>query len=318
MKPEDIVLDEDTKVIGIKGQRRKGKGILETLFGLIIADGGMPVVGNYTLYDEAGRGQKINGVYSGHAHPNFRGIGFYELVSFLRKPRQEPPVTILVDELPGWIDSYVSTSKSSRFATHFLNQSAKLGYNFIYTAQRTKRVDINFREGTDVCFMADKDVENQKFIYHVLDANDTEEDTPTGQKLELPFETAKAFWNRYDTYEAVPPLGMDEYLLEMMKYDPGRMLLEVQRQAAILTQKQELRRGCKLQDVKYALLCEKLPPTFAAYVYSALQRPIEYTPVPILPAQTPTEAVEGHQEEAKLGGKEGWLRLRNLRAQRTD
>lgn len=315
MKPEDIVLDEDTKVIGIKGQRRTGKGILMTLFGLLRADSGHPVVGNYTLYDENGRGEWINEHWTGRVHKNFQKIGFYDLISFLRKPRQKPPVMVLIDELPGWLDSYVSQSKGSRFGSHMLNQSAKLGYWFEYTAQRTKRVDINFREGTDICFMAEKDVANQKFVYHVLDANNTEEDVPTGQKIEIPFSLAQQFWNRYDTYEAVPPIGLDDVLLEMEKYDPVRKLKTVQQQAAILREKQQLGQGARLNEVKYALLCEHLPTTFAGDVHVALQRPLTYTPVTILqePAQTAEAPI--HQEEVKLGGKEGWLRLRSQRAQ---
>lgn len=288
-------------IIGINGKLRQGKGILATMLGLAVADEGGQVLSNYWADSD-----------------NWKTIDFYDLCLLMQKGRQEPQKLIIIDELPGWLDSRVSMTKANRFGTYFLFQSAKLGYNLIYTAQLNMRTELAFRELCDLRVMAEKDEEKKCFKYSILDQAETDADVPTGRSFSIPFELASSFWNRYDTYEAVAPVGMSELFQEMEKFDPVRKLKTVQAQAEVLRLKQGLGPAAKLNEVKYALLCEHLPTTFASDVHVALQRSLTYTPVSIRPAQTPTKAGPQHLEEAKLSGKEGWLKLRKLQAQGTD
>lgn len=257
-------------VLHITGKMRTGKGVFATYLGLYVAEAGNPVDCNYHI-----------------TNPMVRWITFYDLLEFLKKPRQSPPHLLIIDELPGWCDSYVTQAKSSRYATYFLNQSAKLGYDLIFTSQRTMRADINFRELSDARCRAEKNEEHKCFEYHWLDPEETEEDVDTGRVTRIPYELAAQFWERYDTFEAVPPIGLDEILVEMEKYDPQRMNATIERQVSILLGKGELTLAAKLIDVKDALLelCE--PVCYAPYVHVRLLRRLR-TPVG---TETPTAPV---------------------------
>lgn len=190
-------------ILHIVGKPRSGKGVLMTFLSLSLADGGQLVDSNYHMNS-----------------PNVNFISFYDLLNFLKKPRVSPQHLLVIDELPGWCDSYVVQSKSSRYASHFVNQSQKLGYDLIFSSQRSMRADINYRELSDVRLKAEK--VDGGFIYKVLDPEILDEDVETGQQITLPLELAKDYWNRFDTYEAVPPIGLDEAIFEMQKYDPAQ------------------------------------------------------------------------------------------------
>lgn len=166
-------------------------------------------------------------------HRNCRKIDFYDFMHLLKEPAPQHRVGIDIDELPTWIDSYcTTTSESNRMASHFLNQSAKLGYDpIIYTSQRTRRADINYREMVDISYRANKenlcnlrkcpkDCRNLgvcRFVYNILDPEFIDEDVDTGRKVKIPFKLASFWWNRYDTFEPVIPLGLDDFLAKLAK-----------------------------------------------------------------------------------------------------
>lgn len=206
-------------IIHIVGKPRSGKGVLATFLALSEADRGRVIDSNYHMDS-----------------PNCNYISFFDLLAFLKKPRVEPTHLLVIDELPGWCDSYTSSTKSSRFASHFLNQSQKLGYDLIFTSQRSMRADINFRELSDVRFKAEKDVEKKCFTYKVLDAEFTDEDIETGKSFAIPFDMAKDFWCRFDTYEAVPPVGLDEVLADIQASDSKLLNKEINRQIQLIEQ----------------------------------------------------------------------------------
>lgn len=205
-------------------------------------------------------------------HPNATKIDFYDFLSLLRKPRQEKTVLLVIDELPTWIDSYcTTTSKSNRMASHFCNQSAKLGYHLAYTAQRTRRADINYREMVDISYRAEKDAANNVFHYILLDPNFIDEDIDTGRRLHIPFAAARLWWNRYNTYESVTPLGLDEFFFELEKTDPRRLLMVVNRQAQLL-RGAGLHGRLNIAQVELALMDRGELPFFAKYVAVRLQQ----------------------------------------------
>lgn len=282
-------------ILHIVGKPRSGKGVLMTFLGLAVAEEN-PVDANYHI-----------------EHPNCNCIDFYHMVSFLKQPRKNPPHLLMIDELPGWCDSYVSTSKSSRFATYFLNQSAKLGYDLIFTSQRTMRADINFRELSDVRLKAEKNEEKKEFIYRVLDSENTTEDIETGQAVRLPFELASTFWHLYDTYECVPPVGLDEMLVELQRFDYARMNETVNRQVRLLREAWEPRLAVTKDAVTDVLLENGESIAFAGVVASRFRRKrLE----PAARIQGRTETLQQMEQPKKLNSLEGWKTLRNSAAAR--
>lgn len=237
----------------IIGKPRSGKGVLMTFLSLMLADSGQKIFSNYHMQS-----------------PNVQFISFYDLLSFLKKPRCEPTVTNNIDELPGWCDSYVSSSKSSRFASHFLNQSAKLGYDMIFSSQRSMRADINFRELREAALKAER-VEGG-FIYHVLDPDQTEEDVDTGRTIKLTDEMASCFWNRFDTFEAVPPIGLDEVLMEMQKFDHKKLDETITQQCNALLEAYPNEACATVNGVSELLLSLGESRQFAGLVHARLQR----------------------------------------------
>lgn len=199
-----------------------------------------------------------------------RCITFYELIKFLKLPRQNPEHLLLIDELPGWCDSYVPSEKGARFATHFLNQAQKLGYDLIFTSQRRMRANINFRELSDLAFKAEKNqlcslkkckgltceyVDVCNFTYKVLDPDNTEEDIETGKKITIPFRLAiEEVFGRFDTWEAVPPVGLDDVLNELRNHDPVALNKEVNRQVSVLREAYPSLRGGTIPQISELLL----------------------------------------------------------------
>lgn len=272
-------------IVHIVGKPRQGKGILMTYLGLFVADAGNPVVANYHLDS-----------------PAATFFDFYDMLGFLRKPRCEPQRLLLIDELPGWCDSYVTQAKTSRFATHFVNQSAKLGYDLIFTSQRTKRSDINFRELSDFRLKATKDEAGRKFVYSVLDPEE-DEDVETGKKFSLSYDLAMSFWSRYDTFEAVPPIGLDEMLVEMQRYDPERMNETIEAQVLTLYNRRAqlgLKPGVRKDEIENALLECRLPLVYSKFVCVRLLKRL-LRKEPPLPEKAPsTVEAEATKEDRKL------------------
>lgn len=248
-------------IVGINGRLRQGKGVFMTMLALAVADQGGHVLSNYTLKT-----------------PNAEKIEFYDLVKLLQRGRQEPQKLICIDEIYGWLESRVSSSKVNRFASYFLFQSAKLGYDLIYTAQLNMSVDNRLRELSDVRLYAEK--LEDRFRYHVLDATVTDDDVPSGRTFDLPFQAAALFWDRYDTFEAVAPVGMSELFVEMEKFEPERMNATVDRQATLMLQRQELLGQPPRLDrasVTNALLLLGESTAFAAFVGARLRLLLQQT-----------------------------------------
>lgn len=246
-------------IIQISGKLRQGKGIFLVLLALVYCESGGTVLANFEI-----------------KHKNAKKIDFYDFLNLLRQPRQNKNILICIDELPTWIDSYsTTTSKSNRMASHFCNQSAKLGYDMAYTAQRTRRADINYREMVDLSLRAEKT--DGVFNYMILDPNFIDEDIDTGRRIRIPFKAASLWWNRYNTYESVVPLGLEEFFFELEKTDPQRLLATVNRQAKLLREKGIVGRLTQAQ-VKLALMDAGELPFFAEYVAVRLQQPSRSIP----------------------------------------
>lgn len=256
-------------IIQISGKLRQGKGILLIWLALRKANRGYQILANFNI-----------------DHPNCRKIGYYDFLYLLKAGAPKVPTVIVIDELPTWIDSYTSTtSESNRMAGHFCNQSAKLGYELIYTAQRTKRADINYRAMVTDSYRATKFALCKKrkcpmdcinlsrcfFHYELLDPEFIDDDVPLkGRCFNISFRAASKWWGRYDTFEPVIPFGLDEFLIKMEKSDPERLLATVDRQVRLLQRSNV--RVRTLAQTKVALLRMNPPEPvcFADLVYAAL------------------------------------------------
>lgn len=299
-------------ILHITGKPRKGKGILQTFLTLPIADAGKPVDSNYHLYTAEHQ-----------PHPNVNFIGFYDLLSFLKKPRVTPEHLLNIDELPGWCDSYATQAKGSRFASHFVNQSQKLGYDMIFTSQRAKRADINYRELADLRMDATRvslcgskrcpedctHFNECYFQYQPMDMNNLEEDVPKGKPLKLPFSMAKTFWSRYDTYEAVPPVGLDEVLVEMQKYDPTRHNQIINEQVRAVREAWQPSYIMDRTTVKDIMLELYLPTVDVDVVFSRLRRTRQETQVQKKRTETPQVEAAPYQRDVTLK----WLQLQKAK-----
>lgn len=239
-------------IIGINGKLRQGKGILESKIALGIADSGGRVKSNHTLQS-----------------PNSEKIDFYDFCQLLMKPRQTPQVTLSIDEIQGWLDSYVGQSKSGRFGSYFAFQSAKLGYSLVYTSQLNMRAMNTLRELCDFRVYAIKDAANEVFYYLILDPNEPDDDIFTGRYFTITYDEASKWWDRYDTYEPVTPLGIQELFTDLEKYDPERLDVTLNCQTKLILEKAE-KDGVKPPTsrigVKSWLISLKQPSAFADLV----------------------------------------------------
>lgn len=224
-----------------------------TMFALLLANRGVNILANYTI-----------------KHEKAEKIDYYGLLDLLRKGRQIQPYCVALDEIQGWLDSRVSQSKTNRYGTYFLFQSAKLGYDLIYTAQSNMRADVDFRYLTDLRLLAQKDEENNRFIYKVLDPRFPDRNVPTSKGLIITFEQASNWWHLYNTFEAVQPVGLEEMFIDMEKNDPERLDLRIQQYAEQV--KKYLGVGpVTTYSVKNALLRLKLPVASSTLVYGRVQ-----------------------------------------------
>lgn len=251
----------------ISGKLRQGKGVLMVYFVLRAVSRGYRVLTNFNV-----------------SLPNCVKMDYYDFLYLLKAKAPDVPTLIAIDELPTWIDSYTSTtSESNRMAGHFCNQSAKLGYDLVYTAQRTKRADINYRAMVTDSFRAEKfNLCNKRkcpmdcqylgkchFHYALLDPEFIDEDIPLSNKsFNFSFKFASKWWGLFDTFEPVIPMGLDEFLTKMEKSDPERLKKAVDRQIEVLRVGGYVPRT--LAQTKYCLLDCGESVVFADLVYAGL------------------------------------------------
>lgn len=270
-------------IFGINGKLRQGKGILAVLLCLAVAEKGTKILSNFRL-----------------DHKNAEKIDFYQFVALLDKSRTSGPTVLCIDEIYGWLDSYMSQSETNRFASYFVFQSAKLGYDIIYTSQLTMRAMNTLRELCDLRVYAEKNADEKMFNYYWLDTTNPDEDIPTGDTFCIPYEAAALFWNKYDTYEGVKPYGLKEFLAKIEKTDSGRLdaSINVQtRSLANLIRKGELPRDTRKIAVESALLSLHMSTANAALVAYRLQLELQRSSKPESPSETPRNEGPTYQTE---------------------
>lgn len=185
-------------IIGVNGGLRQGKGIFMMYLIMLQHKLGLPTLANFTV--------RI---------PTCKKITFLDYLSIIEGGRVTTPTLLALDEVQAWgLDSRSSFSKFSKYGGYAIDQSAKLGYTVVYSSQRFGRADVELRQLTDIRFVAEKT--KAGFRYKRMKKN-ADLDVPTGQIFFIPFQTAMGFWDLYDTYEAVKPVGFDSFLQDLRR-----------------------------------------------------------------------------------------------------
>lgn len=268
---------------------RTGKTLLNAVYVLLLADSGVKVHTNLSIFDGNGKGvwnPRLNGGlgdWTGKRHPNARIINPYDLVIMLEGGRCQSPEVIFLQEVYGWFNSHKSTSDVSDLEDQFVFQSAKLNYDWFIDSQLTMRVGGSLRKMADIRFQAEHDIDNQQFIYHELDTSFPDLDIQTGEESTLPYSIASQFWDRYDTYERSKPIGLAERKLKMSQTDSRLMNQFIEEQVKAVFPKLKnygvlLPFDLNVTKTKDILMQEDFPVGFASFVCERLKTRMKYTP----------------------------------------
>lgn len=229
------------------------------ILSLLFADAGGKVHSNFPLESE-----------------NARVIQPYDLVKMFFGGRCEPAEVIALQEVYAWMSSHKALSEINDFESAFIFQCRKLNYHIFVDAQLTMRVDSCLRKLANYRLEAECDDDAECFRYWVLDVRCPNEDVRTGDFVEVSFEFASLFWDRYRTYDSTAPLGLGKMVARMEALEPSLMNATIERQAALLWEKRGLygldgRRKVTKVMVDDALLREHEVPVFSAYVANRLE-----------------------------------------------
>lgn len=271
----------------LTGMPRSGKTLLNACFVLLLADSGVKVHSNLSLFDKNGKGvwnPRLNGGlgdWSGKRHPNARVITPYDLIVMLEKGRRPSQEIIFLQEVYGWFNSHKSTSTISDLEDSFVFQSGKLNYAWYVDSQLTMRVGGSLRKLATKRFEAEHDEENQCFNYYGLDIKQPDLDIRTDEDSTLPYSIASMFWNRYDTYERSKAIGFAENKLKLAQTDAQLMNQFINEQVDAVFPKLAKYNILGVFDinvtrVKDILMQEGFPVGFASYVCERLKSKMRY------------------------------------------
>lgn len=124
---------------------------------------------------------------------------------------------LVIDEAYSWLESRISQSRINRYVSYFGFQSRKRGVDVIYTAQMGSSIDVRFIDLSHIRVLCKKNDVDRVFGYRFL----LEDGKSTS--FDLGFDDAKLFWDDYDTYETVQPLGLKELQVDAEKFDSDKI-----------------------------------------------------------------------------------------------
>lgn len=179
-------------LIGIWGQPRSGKGILNTLL-------------CYQSFYKSKRLNRVNKFYANYKLDIAERINPLQLLDFELKN-----ATVSLSECHTFMDSRNSMSVANKLFSYFFTQGGKRNVDVICDAQLTRSVDVRLREIMEINFDARKEVDNKQFRYFKSRGNSMTSFT-------VSFKVASLFWNKYDSREIIYPLGMDSNSVDFNK-----------------------------------------------------------------------------------------------------
>lgn len=190
-----------TDIIGFNGPPRSGKTAGVAYTTLWYLRHGYHAFTNFEIY-----------------HRNAEMIEPRDLVTMLKEAmdwREKRPMyyrTVLAaQEIYGWLESRTSTDKAVMMLGYFVFYSGKMGISIIYDAQLNSSIDKRLKYNATKRYLAEN--RKDRFVYHELDLEHTEENIPTGKKWSLKKAYAqKAVFPFYNTYKVSKPVGFDAWL----------------------------------------------------------------------------------------------------------
>lgn len=165
-------------LVGLMGKMGAGKTLSASILGLYIhKETGIPLYANFDLQNS----QKVTSM----------------------KDIWELEAGILVwDEI--WLTMDSRLWENNVEFSRFINQTRKKNLIILYTTQHINQVEMRVRKGTDVLIYLRKTKEGHwlQFIdYQYMQL---------GKRYLLTFETARKFYNVYDTFEVLEPIKSDK------------------------------------------------------------------------------------------------------------
>lgn len=139
-------------------------------------------------------------------------ITAYDLINIIIDPNinisNEPAKTLIIDETHTQADSRTSSSWINRHLTYFFSQSRKMGFNVIYVSQFLTGYDIRMRQLTKEVIRCirktNRDGDLTGFEYVVWDTIDQK----LTKRYTIPTQLAQWFYQLYDTYGKIRPIGV--------------------------------------------------------------------------------------------------------------
>lgn len=259
------------------GKPRSGKTFLLNLIAHILyLEQGLNVQGNFPLFGASGKGQYINGAWTGKLHPLYREIQPYDLVQMLIGERCASTEALFLHEVYAWFNSHKSLTDINDFEDTLVFQCGKLNRHIWYDAQLIMRVDGALRKLASARWESERDDDNRQFIYWELDAKISDQDVRTENNFTIPYAAAAAYWNQYDTYSRTFPIGLVELIAKMEKTNPAVLKERVNSQIELLAEYGkkyglESPRDVSKAACEYALLMLDAPVAHAGLVAIGLK-----------------------------------------------
>lgn len=114
---------------------------------------------------------------------------------------------MILDEAYSWLESRLSSSKINLYCDYIILQSRKRGLDIVVTAQLISTIDLRFRNLYDILVLCNKT--NKGFNYIIAKRS------LFGFKIAnmfMPYDKAATLYDKYDTLEIIPPLGMENLI----------------------------------------------------------------------------------------------------------
>lgn len=189
-----------TDIIGFNGPPRSGKTAALATLALYKIRRGRTVLSNFEV-----EGAKLVDVQD-----------LIEMLKVAMNTNTDKPLfprhDLFAQELFSWIESRKGHDKAVLIMGYFFLYAGKMGFGTIgYDAQLNSSIDKRLKYNASARFEAEN--RPDRFVYHELDLEHTEENIRTGRKLQI----SKAYMRKkvfpfYNTYKVSKPIGFDSWI----------------------------------------------------------------------------------------------------------
>jgi len=235
----------------IIGENGSGKTFIMTIFALSVL--WKNILANYTIN-----------------HPHFR---FLELDDFLHI---DDNTDVFIDEAYTWLENRRSSKATNVFITEIKEQKRKTHSTWYVSEQREKMIDLRFERFYNVLIECKTRYpignSTQDFLYKI-----TYEDRKYPVYKRFKYESAKKYFNYFDTYEKVPPQNKQLLEYHMIKENPDKLFNKVIEIAKIIEKSFNGNFPHRIThpQMKWICLQNKIILQYEEYLYLYFQNKIE-------------------------------------------